>query len=113
MLPISLVFTCFDKELIMLCCLCRPVIKLLRLVDGTMAVMGKVYHGFFQVQEHIKALPGMPEDRREEVLSLFTKRWEQGHSLLHAAGYALDPDYREHDFENEVQISYMHSSCYT
>lgn len=83
-------------------CFCRPIFELLRLVDGGKPVMGKVYHEFYQVQQHIEGLKGMPEERREQVKELFLTRWNQGHSHLHGAGYALDPEFRKHDFDQEV-----------
>ena len=67
--------------------------------------MGKVYHEFFLVQQHIEGLKGMPEERREQVTGLWVDRWNQGHSPLHAAGYALDPELRTHDFDTEVSMT--------
>ena len=67
-----------------------------------MPVMGKVYHEFYQVLEHIQGLKGMPADRKAKVVELFEARWNQGFSPLHGAGYALDPEYRTHTFSQEV-----------
>lgn len=72
--------------------------------------MGKVYHEFFQVLQHIEGLKGWPADRKEEVKDLFLARWNQGSSALHCAGYALDPEYREHDFSEEV-CPLIHQAC--
>ena len=90
---------------------CRPVIKLLRLVDSGKAVMGKVYHEVFLVQEHFEGLKGMPPERKEEVVGIFVARWNQGFSKMHGAGYGLDPEYRNHDFPQEVWLDVLRVSC--
>lgn len=50
------------------------------------------------MQQHIEELKGMPEDRRQQVLDLHVSRWKEGYSILHGAGYATDPEFRTHDF---------------
>lgn len=75
----------------------------MRLVDGGKPVIGKVYHEFFQIQQHVDSIKGMPEDRREVVSGLVLKRWNQGYSTAHGAAYALDPEFRTHDFDAEAR----------
>ena len=93
----------------------RLVFKLLRPVDGGQPVMGKVYHEFFQVQEHFEGLTGMPTERKKQVVDLWGKRWEQAFSPMQAAGYALDPEYRMHEFASEVREVVLKAgqACYT
>ena len=84
-----------------------PVMVFLRLMDSPMPVMGKVYHGFYQLQEHIKGIDGMDKDRQEQLEQLLVACWDAAHSPLHGAAYALDPEYQSHDFSEEACPLYM------
>lgn len=81
----------------------RPIVKLLRLVDGEMAVCGKVYHGFFQLTQLVNDM-NIADAKKEQLLPLINKRWEQGHSVLHAAAYALDPEFWEHEVNSNSEV---------
>lgn len=46
------------------------------------------------IQEELENLGDFfPEDVRSQVLQLFHERWKMLHSPMHAAGYALDPEF--------------------
>ena len=67
-----------------------PVVKLLRLMDGEKPAMGKVYDRMFMIGQKI-------EERnigwKDKAVAIHEKRWEYLHSEMHAAGYALDPEF--------------------
>jgi hypothetical protein len=67
-----------------------PIVKLLRLMDGEKPAMGKVYDRMFMIGNKI--------DERDiswktKASKIHTERWEYLHSDMHAAGYALDPEF--------------------
>eukprot|EP00967_Tisochrysis_lutea_P128666 scaffold220372_cov26-Tisochrysis_lutea.AAC.1 len=71
-----------------------PVVKLLRLMDSNAFCMGKVYDKMFSIGQRIEAM----QDRVpwfKELAKLHAERWEYLHSPMHAAGYALDPQYMQ------------------
>ena len=69
-----------------------PLIKLLRMLDGRKAVLGKVYDRMFMVGEKLKS---MSVSWCADALKIHEKRWEYMHSEMHAAAYALDPEFIE------------------
>lgn len=81
----------------------RPIVEFLRLVDSDQAVTGKVYHRFYALGEGVKALD-IDEARKDQLLPLITARWNQAHSDMHAAGYALDPEFMSHDHSSNTEV---------
>jgi hypothetical protein len=69
-----------------------PLIKLLRTLDGNKPVMGKIYHRMFTISEKIEGMCDRV-DWAEKMKSIHSRRWEYLHSPMHAAAYALDPEY--------------------
>ena len=69
-----------------------------------MPISGKVYHRFYALLEHVKAL-GIEEARKQQLLPLIERRWEMAHSHMHAAGYALDPEFVSHDYNTNAEVS--------
>ena len=67
-----------------------PIVKFLRLCDGEMPVMGKVYDRMFMLVENTKA-SGVPW--ASSAVTAIEKRWEYLHSDMHSAGYAFDPEF--------------------
>lgn len=70
--------------------LMTPVVHLLRLCDGEKPVMGKIYDHMFMIGNRIDSL-SMPS--KEQAAKIHATRWEYLHSYMHAAGYALNPEY--------------------
>jgi hypothetical protein len=56
-----------------------------------------------ELVEGIKASPS-PAARRKEVEGLALKRWEMLHSVLHAAGFVLDPKYQTYDQHGNEEV---------
>ena len=67
-----------------------PVVKLLRLMDGDSPAMGKIYDRMFMIGQDIdkSAIPW-----KDTAATIHSARWEYLHSVMHAAGYALDPEF--------------------
>jgi hypothetical protein len=83
-----------------------PVVKLLRLMDGEKPAMGKIYDRMFMI--------GAKIDEREYAwkdmaAGIHANRWEYLHSPMHSAGYALDPEFMEHqgDMDDATQTGLM------
>ena len=71
----------------------QPVHELLRLLDGSSPVIGKIYYRMFDIQEKIKAFTGISPLQCSEIYQCFVYRWGMLHTTLHAAGFLLDPEY--------------------
>ena len=69
-----------------------PIVKLLRLMDGEKPAMGKVYDRMFMIGNKIDA---SSVSWKAEAAKIHVDRWEYLHSDMHAAGYALDPEFME------------------
>ena len=67
-----------------------PVVKLLRLMDGEKPAMGKIYDRMFMIGEKIEA---SDVSWKAKAVKIHAERWEYLHSEMHAAGYALDPEF--------------------
>jgi hypothetical protein len=75
----------------------EPIVKVLRMVDGTMPVMGKVYLKMAELLSAIREMVDLREERRVKLEELVISRWNYMHSPLHAAGYVLDPQFVTRD----------------
>ncbi|XP_024533213.1 uncharacterized protein LOC112347107 [Selaginella moellendorffii] len=71
----------------------RRVMHLLRMVDGDVPVIGKVYEGMDQMSENIRQ---QEENnlRYEELNQLISNRWWAYHSTFHSVAYMLDPEFQ-------------------
>jgi hypothetical protein len=69
-----------------------PIVKLLRLMDGEKAAMGKIYDRMYMVGQKIDE---STVSWKKEAAKVHAERWEYLHSEFHAAGYALDPEFME------------------
>lgn len=89
--------------------LCEPIVALLRLVDGNASCTGKIYWRMFKLCQTIEQ-SDLPTARRKQIHQLAMDRWKMLHTELHAAGFVLDPEYREFlQHENEEVITGFHS----
>ena len=80
----------------------EPIYKLLRRHDSSAPTVGKVYHGFYTVGEHLKAVD-VPY--KEALVDAFDARWAYGHVDIIAAAYALDPEYINHDHASNAEVT--------
>ena len=67
--------------------------ELLRLVDGDVPVIGKLYYRMFEIQEKINNNQSLTVPQRQEIYEPFVSRWTMLHTNMHAAGFLLDPEY--------------------
>jgi hypothetical protein len=83
-----------------------PVVKLLRLMDGEKPAMGKIYDRMFMIGAKIDERDYGWKDKAAEI---HAKRWEYLHSPMHSAGYALDPEFMEHqaDMDDATQTGLL------
>lgn len=70
-----------------------PVVKVLRMCDGNKPVIGKIYDKMFML---LNTVSGLNVPWAAKVKELVEARWEYLHSPMHAAGYALDPEFMAH-----------------
>lgn len=82
----------FWAEIIQILKACMPLIKILRMLDSRKPVLGKVYDRMFMVGETLKR---MTVSWARDACKIHEKRWEYLHSEMHAAAYALDPEFIE------------------
>jgi len=99
----------FWKSVQELTSVCEPIIQLLRLVDGIVPCVGKVYWKMYQIDSGIENLT-IGQEKKIQVRSLVNKRWKMLHTDLHSAGFVLDPEFRSFlQHENEEVISGFHA----
>ena len=67
-----------------------PVKKLLKFTDGDKPTCSKMYNGMFQLGRQIAKAQVSWANKAKDC---FDERWEYIHTPLHAAGYALDPEF--------------------
>lgn len=67
--------------------------KVLRMCDGDMPVMGKVYDRMYMLGNKVRDID---VDWADEAADLVEERWEYLHSFMHGAGYAFDPEFFDH-----------------
>ena len=82
----------FWKKLVEVLRIMTPIVKLLRLTDGEQPAMGKVYDRMFMIGQKIDESSAI---WKAEAAAVHEKRWEYLHSFMHAAGYALDPEFMD------------------
>lgn len=78
-----------------------PIYKLLRRHDSSAPTVGKVYHGFYSVGEHIKATNVSYKDAMAKA---HDERWLYGHNHFFAAAYALDPEFISHQVSSNSEV---------
>mgnify|MGYP003685936907 CR=1 FL=1 len=84
----------FWKPLTLILHVAMPIVKLLRLMDGNKFCMGKVYDGMFMIGQRIESMQSKVPWFKD-LAKVHAGRWEYLHSPMHAAGYALDPQYMQ------------------
>ena len=81
--------------------------------DSCAPTVGKVYHGWFQLGETLKASPSAaapdaepPRDvpYQEVINDKFDARWAYAHSTFAAAAYVVDPEFRSHDHASNEEV---------
>ena len=71
-----------------------PVVKLLRLMDSNKYCMGKVYDRMFMIGQRLESMQAKVPWFKD-LSKVHADRWEYLHSPMHAASYALDPEYMQ------------------
>ena len=84
----------FWKPLTLVLFVTMPVVKLLRMLDGNTCCMSKVYDRMFMIGQRIESLE-LKVPWFKELAEIHSDRWEYLHSPMHAAAYALDPQFRD------------------
>ena len=99
----------FWDLLLQLTSICAPFVSVLRLVDGAVPCVGKIYWKMFQADQDIDSST-LDTGKKTQVRMLVATRWKMLHTDLHSAGFVLDPEYRAFlQHENEEVISGFHA----
>ena len=93
----------FWDEVEILISIVGPINKMMRLVDGDMSCMGKVYEGMDRMIEHIQALE-LDESKINSLKEMCIKRWDQFHVPLAVAPYILDPEFQGKGQERDREV---------
>ena len=88
--------------------LLSPAYSLLRLFDGDTPCTGKVYYKMYLLQEDLKTCEHLTTEARVRAVEMLTKRWSLLHTVIHDAGFALDPEYWSKDYGQEQNQEVMH-----
>jgi len=89
---------------------CEPIISLLRLVNGTVPSVGKVYWKMFQIDNGIEQSATLNQEKKTQLRTSINEQWKMLHTELHSVGFVLDPEYRtilQH--ENEEVMADFHA----
>jgi hypothetical protein len=78
-----------------------PVCKFLRRHDSSSPAVGKVYHGWYEMGEHLAA-SGAPY--AAEAQQKHEARWVYSHAAMFAAGYVVDPEFIDHDQTSSEEV---------
>ena len=78
-----------------------PICKFLRRHDTSAPATGKVYHGWFEIGEHIKQSCVSYADK---AIEKHEERWLYAHCDFFAAGYVLDPEFIDHDQTSNEEV---------
>ena len=73
--------------------LSEPIVSLLRLVDGMVPCVGKIYWKMYEIDAGLLN-SSLTETKKNEIRVIVNKRWKMLHNDLHSAGFVLDPEYR-------------------
>eukprot|EP01018_Ginkgo_biloba_P004981 Gb_28746 [translate_table: standard] len=71
--------------------MCKPIVEMLRLVDGDTSCMGFIYEGMECCKEAIAKAFNNAIDDYKLIWNMVDFRWKMMHSPLHAATCYLDP----------------------
>ena len=81
--------------------LTMPICKFLRRHDSSAPATGKVYHGWFEMGEHIKK---SSVEYANEVTDKHDSRWAYAHADFFAAAYVVDPEFIDHDQSSNEEV---------
>ena len=70
-----------------------PICKFLRRHDSSAPAVGKVYHGWFEIGQHLE---GSDVSYSARAVEKHAQRWSYAHSPFFAAGYVVDPEFIDH-----------------
>ncbi|CAH9086040.1 unnamed protein product [Cuscuta europaea] len=84
----------------------RPLVEVLRIVDGDEPAMGFIYGAMDSAKEKIAENFGNQYSTYSEIWKIIDEKWEhQLHRDLHAAAYYLNPRFKwEDDFSTHVEV---------
>jgi hypothetical protein len=87
----------------------RPQLPLPRrhpqpLLDAPTA--GKVHYAWFQVQDAIEGIEGIPAELKRSIIELVRKRWDYGYNCVIGAAYVMDPQFRTVPPDKETTESF-------
>lgn len=74
--------------------LTMPLCKFLRRHDSSAPAVGKVYHGWFEMGDHLQK---SQVAYAPEACAKHERRWAYAHCPFFAAAYVLDPEFADHD----------------
>ena len=64
----------------------------------------QVYHTFSEVKLAVKRVKEVPEWLAKDMQAAVMEQWEMALSDLSMAGYALDPEYIDHDVPRRQEV---------
>jgi hypothetical protein len=79
-----------------------PLCKFLRRHDTSAPSAGKVYHGWFEMGEHISSQPASAY--KAHMVEKHMDRWNYGDCALYFAGYVLDPEFIDHKQQAHAEV---------
>jgi len=84
----------------------KPISQLLRFCEQDCATASKVHFAWFQVQECIEEMDGIPSALKAGILEKLRFRWDCGYNDIQGSGYVLDPQFRLCEQDEETMQSF-------
>ena len=74
------------------------------MADSDVPSVGKIYWQCYQLQQHVQSFTDVSTAKRKQVEGPVLKRWAMLHSVMHAAGYVLDPKFQAHATSSNEEV---------
>lgn len=82
----------------------EPLFSLLRMVDQEGIVIGKVYWKMHEIINVVKNSSRCGGKEKSQIVQAMENRWQQLHTPIHGAAFALHPEFQLHEQSQNVEI---------
>ena len=84
----------------------KPFVVTMKMADGDVPAMGKLYKRMFDAIEELKAISTqeLPAGKRDALVKAAEERWVYMDHPVHRAAYAFDPEYQQHSWNCDEDI---------
>ena len=94
------------KQAAMLIKISKPFVIAMKMADGDVPAMGKMYKRIYDAIDQLKGISTaeLSASRRDAMVQQAEERWLYFDHPLHRAAYTLDPEYQQCDWHNDPDV---------